>query len=87
MTIKYKLYRLYDIEYMIWTISFGLYPEYDEIQKYFRAEYKKQDAFAMEVADCALSDQIEKFETEIDFENEKFHFDAIFMKRMIEGKS
>ena len=39
----------------------------------------------MEVADCALSDQIEKFETEIDAGNEKFHFDAIFMKRMIKG--
>ena len=39
----------------------------------------------MEVADCALSDQIEKFETEIDFGNEKFHFDAIFMKKMIKG--
>ena len=39
----------------------------------------------MEVADCALSDQIENFETEIDFGNEKFHFDAIFMKKMIKG--
>ena len=39
----------------------------------------------MEVADCALSDQIEKFETEMDFGNEKFHFDAIFMKKMIKG--
>ena len=51
----------------------------------FRAEYKKQDAFAMEVADCALSDRIEKLETEIDSGNENFHFDPIFMKRMIKG--
>lgn len=40
----------------------------------------------MEVADCALSDKIEKLETEIDSGNEKFHFDPIFMKRMINSK-
>lgn len=39
----------------------------------------------MEVADCALSDRIEKLETEIDSGNENFHFDPIFMKRMIKG--
>ena len=68
--------------HIVWTLS-----RIRRNKKYFRAEYKKQDAFAMEVADCALSDKIEKFETEINSGNEKFHFDATFMKRMIKGKS
>ena len=56
------------------------------------AEYKDQDAFAMEVANCALSDMIEKAEIslvekgrEIGGGIEEIHFGAKLIKQMITG--